>query len=46
MAIDFESRTGLPKLNIVNRIKLSQLVKEVNDVLSGIHTSSSEDTNS
>ena len=45
MVIDFESRTRLPKLNTVNRMKLSQLVEEVNDVLSGIPTSSLEDTN-
>jgi len=45
MTIDFQCRTTLPKLNSVNKKELNQLVGKVDGAISGISTTTLEETN-
>jgi len=45
MTINFQDRTTLPKLNSVNVKELNKLLRKVNEVISGISTSTLEETN-
>ena len=43
--IDFQDRIPLPKLNSVNKKELNELLDKVNEVISGISTTTLEENN-